>query len=1672
MIPMRNLGTMRALLGLVLLLVIQGLAMVSAQDGTPPAAVPAPDAAAVAATVPASDAGAGTPYDQVMSEMSRFDERLPGSPGYEASLNRLTSVLEAAKIQVHRQLYNTLVPHTITCSLRYGEVALEDVHPLGPNGIALPSSWGHIISGPMCYLGDGSMAAMDGKSVRGCVAVLEMGSPNLGLVFSQGAKAVVLVGDDSVTQWQAETLFTNLPAVEPVVWLDHAHAAAAGLLIADGSKEGSLQLASSWQSVQATNLWAKLPATRPLATTDAERPLALVLAASIDTFGAIPERSPQLRAAANAALLAQVAVELAKGDLARPVYIVFLGSHYAAQDGCRNFYFPIGKVISEATGAASLESREKNLCLNNIAKIGRQQALVRDLSFVTEGQNNEAIELYGMATQYLVAAVDEINFHLFKDTTSRKTLDAELNLALKNGNKDQSGTIQSQLSGMDAAEIGYKSSKEMLNRLRKQLAEKHITNLDDFAQVANYVSQRLVSAKAFFDATLLQTRSMREIESAMKGGSTLPETIAAHFSFDFAAADAPWTFCPFGADAWSRSKDISVTTFSKQFKDYQQAVADLPASLSATARMWLPDDSISFRTDSLSTPHERSVACAAPMLYGIPSFQLVTLGNSLDQDEMPVRGSWQLQGLAPQLIATIRAIAGYNDLTPTCGLVVEPTLDEKLVIQSSGVDVAGLLSNDLALGSDGSDIKGPATMAVVSVSQLPTSLVGSEPRYLLSGPNCAFAAVDPTGHCFIPGIVELAGSAVEAQTEVFGFDEFGAIDRFVPNGLANATRADLHRGIGGIIFTPFRPADYTLGTASRPLMARTDSMPKFLFAAGFARSQVLYADTTENLKLLGDGIDIFGLNPLDAKAKAIGVSAVARDLLTLDVNQQAGHDLISLNLKRLKNLREHNIINKPLEKLQADGQDHLDSARDDRDHGLGRHAAAHLLIANVLGDRVHQPLRDSIDDLVKAVVILLSLSLPFSFVMERLLFGARSIYNQVSGFLAIFIVTFMILYFTHPAFSLAEAPVIIFLAFIILLLSVFVIYVVLSKFKYELRAMQGLSSKAHGGQQETGTALAAIAIGISGMRNRPLKTTLTATTVALLTFTILVFASFSSSLGVVQSYLGPSQGLHRIEFHSQSFLSMPSRLIDSLASLYGDHYQVFSRAASFRDPTQGAYKDEVSNVVMNPASLVMQSLEGVLVLDPREVELPNALDPIFSPLAAPVSPAAGSPAAANGQPALPPIMLSPLICNKLNIATGDVVVMRGQRFRLAGIFDAAKLKLLENIDGTRMVPPNFDATFKANGSHTENSDTLQSTFRELDVNNFVFSSPDLVAITTFAGMVNLGAQTNFVTLYPKAGVNVDADCPEIAEWLQGPVSASSDSGANRYFFTQKVEGSGIMEVLVPLLLGGLIIFSSLLGSIVDRQKEIFTYSALGLAPPDVATLFFAESAVFAVIGGMGGYLISQLVVKVLTLLASYGIASVPDVNFSSMSSIVTILIVMVTVMLSTIYPALMAGRSANPGVARKWRMPKPEGDVMRFTFPFTVSAESIAGILAFIREHFDNHGDASLGAFAARDVTVFARPRADGQREMGITAEIALAPFDLGVYQRFTMTTKASDIVGIDEVVVDLVRLNGSSGTWVRGNRAFIDDLREQFLRWRSLPVDSVEHYHALADGVIGAAHG
>ena len=101
------------------------------------------------------------------------------------------------------------------------------------------------------------------------------------------------------------------------------------------------------------------------------------------------------------------------------------------------------------------------------------------------------------------------------------------------------------------------------------------------------------------------------------------------------------------------------------------------------------------------------------------------------------------------------------------------------------------------------------------------------------------------------------------------------------------------------------------------------------------------------------------------------------------------------------------------------------------------------------------------DDLIKAVLILLGLCVPFAFALERLLVGSTSIYRQVAWFTVFFTLTFALLYLTHPAFAIAKTPVIIFLGFAVVVLSGLVIGIIMQKFKQEITLMQGLTVTAH-----------------------------------------------------------------------------------------------------------------------------------------------------------------------------------------------------------------------------------------------------------------------------------------------------------------------------------------------------------------------------------------------------------------------------------------------------------------------------------------------------------------------------------------------------------------------------------------------------------------------------------
>jgi len=790
--------------------------------------------------------------------------------------------------------------------------------------------------------------------------------------------------------------------------------------------------------------------------------------------------------------------------------------------------------------------------------------------------------------------------------------------------------------------------------------------------------------------------------------------------------------------------------------------------------------------------------------------------------------------------------------------------------------------------------------------------------------------------------------------------------------------------------------------------------------------------------------------------------------------RDSAHDFLALNGYRLKLLRNSRIMQESLEKMQGEasdikadadaqitevtpGQAELKSPLDPLIAGY-ESSAAH-------SRRTYNPLKAVMNDLVTAVVLLLLLAMPFAYALERLLIGTPHIYRQIGWFAAFFLITFAVLFMVNPAFQIAATPIIIFLAFTIILLSSLVIFILVRKLQVEIRKMQGLGTTVHSADvSRLSTMSAAVNMGISTMRRRPVRTLLTAITVVLLTFTILTFASFGSTWGLRESYEGPMTGApYRSLIRHQLWSPVGEGVHSTLRGFFQGaadvvpRYWVAPTAQQAKD-IQENKRDAMDMLVASSNLEHISPIAAAIGLDIRDVQQ----QPHFADLFLEPDPVAGKPRDLAQFDLLEDgIILTQAVRDELHLSDDDVgkakVVLAGHELVFAGVV-SDRLGSFTLLDGSMVLPVDYQASAGSSVDTFAEESTTESLSEMPDVESaqFVYFNVDQVVIVSPKTAKLLRGQVRAVTIYPHDEEEIDKISRQAAKIAELPIYMGSRAGVTRMIFTSLTEASGARDLLVPVLLGGMIIFATMLGSVSDREREIYTFSSLGLAPAHVASLFFAEASIYAVVGGMGGYLLGQIVARVLGYLAALGWMSVPSMNYSSTNAIVTVLIVMGTVLISTIYPAMKASRSANPGIQRSWKIPSPEGNLYDLIFPFTVSAYDIIGVVSFLKEHFDNYSDTSLGVFTSMDCAIFRQKTND---MLGFRASVALAPFDLGVTQDFALLSQASEIEGIDEVRILIYRRSGAHGDWQRSNRVFINELRKQLLIWRSLPQDIMDKY-------------
>jgi hypothetical protein len=278
---------------------------------------------------------------------------------------------------------------------------------------------------------------------------------------------------------------------------------------------------------------------------------------------------------------------------------------------------------------------------------------------------------------------------------------------------------------------------------------------------------------------------------------------------------------------------------------------------------------------------------------------------------------------------------------------------------------------------------------------------------------------------------------------------------------------------------------------------------------------------------------------------------------------------------------------------------------------------------------------------------------------------------------------------------------------------------------------------------------------------------------------------------------------------------------------------------------------------------------------------------------------------------------------------------------------------------------------------------------------------------------------------------------------------------------------GFSALLLPLAVVALIVLNTMMGAVAERTSEIGVYSAIGLAPSHVAVLFLSESLVFATVGAVSGYLLGQLAAFAA---AHFGWLAGLNLNYSSTSAVLASGLVMLTVLLSAIWPARRASRMSVPDVSRHWDPPPPQGEHWQIEFPFSVASYDITGITGFVARYFKDAPEGVLDEFSADGVRLETVPGGKGgQTWYRLSFRAWLAPFDLGVSQDVQVDFVPTGDFGTYEVHLTLRLVSGDRANWIRLNKRFFHLLRKRFLLWRVAPPEIKKMNVELTQELLGA---
>jgi len=885
---------------------------------------------------------------------------------------------------------------------------------------------------------------------------------------------------------------------------------------------------------------------------------------------------------------------------------------------------------------------------------------------------------------------------------------------------------------------------------------------------------------------------------------------------------------------------------------------------------------------------------------------------------------------------------------------------------------------------------------------------------------------------------------------------------------------------------------------------RNFSPTRYGYSEISGRGEVVFFEPHERVKIIM-GSGIFGKQylltnvDLDQVKKGVKQAEEGRgfkaappgdDPMIVRSAEQVVRDMIALNGTRIRGwLRQYGIRNQRLEGLHKNSQAAYKAATEARAAYKYDEYVKYIRAARGYAARAYPDVKGTANDTVKGIVFYFALLLPFSFFSERLFFAFADIRKRIAGFAGIFVVVFLILRMVHPAFKISHAPWIIFVAFVLLVMGSFVIVLVVRRFNEQVAEMRRAAAEVHHADVgRLSASLAAFNLGVSNMRRRKMRTFLTTVTLILLTFTVLSFTSVRTftrfneiSVDAKATYPGAllrDRNWNPMEDIAERYIESAFQYVD-LKPIVEQVTEEFGadagrEAAKAKTTTLAAAlrswkvafrkEDELHLRVANPdtgRSGYAKGAVGITALESQATGIDKAL-------------VAGEWI----EPGVDDFCYLPVrMAERLGIRAEDFapgkklprVQVCGAMVTVRGLLDGAMMNELTDLDGAAISPVDTsDIQSRTGFGQAETVATVRDNpteivqFKHMDMGTVILvPHPVVIAVGGRLSSVAVRKPDDWTQELFIAHIKRFMDRVGMTLFvsnLAGP--KGSERGVTAYSSMGLTSFKGLGSLFVPILIAALIVLNTMMGSVYERFREIGIYSSVGLAPLHIASLFIAESCMYAVLGAIIGYLIGQVVG---TGLAHYEVLKGVTLNYSSMSTVFSTMIVMSVVVLSTVYPAKVASDMAVPDVTRRWKFPEPRGDEWVFDFPFTVASAGVLGLYTFLQNYFEGYTEESVGSFYTDRVSFESM---EGEYGSGYLLKMMvwIAPFDMGVSQEVEMRAIETEDAGIARIQVYIHRETGEVSAWRRLNKGFLTEIRKQFLIWRTVPED-VKHRYAQEGG-------